>query len=88
MSCQEHPKICVGVPHPAIARYSATLRGARARIVVPAPGFDFTESSPCTNCILSRMLINPRPCARESSLFFKARSRIRHCELNRLRCAM
>jgi len=47
--------------YPAIARYSSVFNGTRARIVVPAPGCDFTESSPCTNCNLSRMLIKPRP---------------------------
>jgi hypothetical protein len=47
--------------YPAIARYSSVFNGTLARIVVPAPGCDFTESSPCTNCSLSRMLIKPRP---------------------------
>jgi hypothetical protein len=47
--------------YPAIAKYSSVFNGTRARIVVPAPGCDFTENSPCTNCNLSRMLIKPRP---------------------------
>jgi hypothetical protein len=42
----------------AIARCACVLRGTRARIVVPQPGFDSMENSPSTNRSLSRMLVS------------------------------
>ena len=56
------PKQARVADHPAtLARCAVALSGTRAEIVVPWLGSDLIESSPPTNCILSRMLMSPRP---------------------------
>ena len=53
--------IAKGTYHPAkLVRLSSAGKGTRARTVVLPAGRDVTESSPFTNCTLSRMLMSPK----------------------------